>query len=164
MESSSSSSSMKVSPLDLMSAIIKGKLDLSNVSSKSASEVATIVFENREIVMILTTSIAVLIGCVVVLIWRRSNGSRSRTLEPPKPLIVKEPELDVDDGKKKVTIFFGTQTGTAEGFSKALAEEAKARYEKATFKVVDMDDYAADDEDYEEKLQKETLAFFFLAT
>jgi NADPH-ferrihemoprotein reductase len=118
MESSSSSSSMKVSPLDLMSAIIKGKLDLSNVSSKSASEVATIVFENREIVMILTTSIAVLIGCVVVLIWRRSNGSRSRTLEPPKPLIVKEPELDVDDGKKKVTIFFGTQTGTAEGFSK----------------------------------------------
>ncbi|GMY35373.1 NADPH--cytochrome P450 reductase-like [Fagus crenata] len=164
MESSSSSSSMKVSPLDLMLAIIKGKLDLSNVSSKSASEVATIVFENREIVMILTTSIAVLIGCVVVLIWRRSNGSRSRTLEPPKPLIVKEPELDVDDGKKKVTIFFGTQTGTAEGFSKALAEEAKARYEKATFKVVDMDDYAADDEDYEEKLQKETLAFFFLAT
>ncbi|KAG6705735.1 hypothetical protein I3842_07G194900 [Carya illinoinensis] len=160
----SSSSSMKVSPLDLMSAIIKGKVDPSNVSSDSANEVASLLLENREIVMILTTSIAVLIGCVVVLIWRRSNGSKTKTVEPPKPLIVKEPEVEADDGKKKVTIFFGTQTGTAEGFAKALAEEAKARYEKATFKVVDMDDYAADDEEYEEKLKKETLVFFFLAT
>ncbi|KAG6698797.1 hypothetical protein I3843_08G036300 [Carya illinoinensis] len=160
----SSSSSMKISPLDLMSAIIKGKVDPSSVSSDSLNEVASLILDNREIFMILTTSIAVLIGCVVVLIWRRSNGSKPKAVEPPRPLIVKEPEVEVDDGKKKVTIFFGTQTGTAEGFAKALADEAKARYEKATFKVVDMDDYAADDEEYEEKLKKETLAFFFLAT
>jgi NADPH-ferrihemoprotein reductase len=147
-----------------MSAIIKGKLDPSNVSSDSANEMASLIFENREIVMILTTSIAVLIGCVVVLIWRRSNGSKPKVVEPLRPLIVKEPELEVDDGSKKVTIFFGTQTGTAEGFAKALAEEARVRYEKATFKVVDLDDYAADDEEYEEKLKKEGLAFFFLAT
>ncbi|KAF3603803.1 hypothetical protein F2Q69_00033259 [Brassica cretica] len=62
---------------------------------------------------------------------------------------------EVDDGRKKVTIFFGTQTGTAEGFAKALGEEAKARYKKTRFKIVDL---------YEEKLKKEDMAFFFLAT
>ena len=111
-----------MSPLDLMQAIIKGKEDPANVSSESGgsvAEVATLILENREFVMILTTSIAVLIGCVVVLIWRRSSGyQRPKVPVPPKPLIVKDLEPEVDDGKKKVTIFFGTQTGTAEGFAK----------------------------------------------
>ncbi|KAJ9141396.1 hypothetical protein P3X46_031935 [Hevea brasiliensis] len=162
----SSSGSMKVSPFDLMSAIIKGKMDPSNVSSESGAEVATLFLENREFIMILTTSIAVLIGCVVVLVWRRSCGQKSKSsaFEPPKPLIVKELEPEPDDGHKKVTILFGTQTGTAEGFAKALAEEGKARYEKATFKIIDLDDYAADDDEYEEKLKKESLVLFFVAT
>lgn len=131
---------MKVSPFDLMSAIIRGgKVDPSNVSSSgSGVEVASIVLDNKEFVMILTTSIAVLIGCVVVFILRRSSSSKPKKLEPLKPLVVKEPEVEVDDGKQKVTIFFGTQTGTAEGFAKALADEARARYDKAIFKVVDI--------------------------
>ncbi|TQD94940.1 hypothetical protein C1H46_019435 [Malus baccata] len=163
----SSSNSMKISPLDLMAAIIKGKMDPANASADfSGAQVTSVILENREFVMILTTSIAVLIGCVVVLVLRRSSSQKQpRVLQPPKPLIVLEPEPEeVDDGSRKVTIFFGTQTGTAEGFAKALAEEAKARYEKVTFKVVDLDDYAADDEAYEEKLKNESLAFFFLAT
>lgn len=119
MDSSSSSSSSGPSPLDLMSALIKAKTDPSNASSDSAAQVTTVLFENREFVMILTTSIAVLIGCVVILIWRRSASQKPKQIQlPPKTSIVKEPELEVDNGKKKVTILFGTQTGTAEGFAK----------------------------------------------
>lgn len=110
---------MKLSPLDLMAALIKGKIEPSNVSSDSAvRELASIILENRELVTIFTTSIAVLIGCVVVLVLRRSSNLKSKAVVPPKPLIVKDPDVEIDDGKKKVTIFFGTQTGTAEGFAK----------------------------------------------
>ncbi|KAL2480920.1 NADPH--Cytochrome [Abeliophyllum distichum] len=161
------STSEKLSPFDLMTAILKGvKFDQSNGSSEVPPALVTLLMENRDLIMVLTTSVAVLIGCVVVLVWRRASGSAKKAEELPKlviPKAVPQPE-EVDDGTKKVTIFFGTQTGTAEGFAKALAEEGNARYEKAKFKVIDLDDYAADDEEYEEKLKKETLAFFFLAT
>ncbi|XP_077221888.1 NADPH--cytochrome P450 reductase 3-like [Tasmannia lanceolata] len=156
------SSSLKISPLELVSALLKGKFDLSAMDSESGS---SIFIENREFLMILTTSIAVLIGCVFVFVFRRSSGQKSgKVAVVPKPLIVNGPDLEVDGGKKKVTVFFGTQTGTAEGFAKAFAEEGKARYEKAVFEVVDLDDYGADDDEYEEKLKKESIALFFIAT
>ncbi|RVW59522.1 NADPH--cytochrome P450 reductase 2 [Vitis vinifera] len=164
------SSSVKVSPFDLMSAIIKGSMDQSNVSSESGGA-AAMVLENREFIMILTTSIAVLIGCVVVLIWRRSGQKQSKTPEPPKPLIVKDLEVEwMTASRRSPSSSEHRRELRKASLSvlihdvKALAEEAKARYEKAIFKVVDLDDYAGDDDEYEEKLKKETLAFFFLAT
>ncbi|KAG6509522.1 hypothetical protein ZIOFF_027515 [Zingiber officinale] len=90
---------------------------------------------------------------------------RKEARQPPKPLVVKtQMDTEEDQGKKKDTVFFGTQTRTAEGFAKALAEEAKARYPNAIFKLVDIDEYATEDDEYEENLKKESLALFFLAT
>ncbi|KAK4485571.1 hypothetical protein RD792_008214 [Penstemon davidsonii] len=156
----------KLSPFDLMAAILKGvNLESLNGSSEKSSLVAMLL-ENKDFMMVLSTSFAVLIGFAVLLVWRRVGSAKKKMVEPPRVVVPKaaaEPE-EVDDGKKKVTIFYGTQTGTAEGFAKALAEEAKARYQQAKFKVIDLDDYAADDEEYEEKMKKETFAFFFLAT
>ncbi|KAM0857310.1 hypothetical protein ACQ4PT_048570 [Festuca glaucescens] len=113
------------------------------------------------------TAAALVAGLLILAFWFRSagGGQAKAPAEPLRPPPVKvHADADLDDGRKRVTIFFGTQTGTAEGFAKAMAEEAKARYEKVVFRVVDLDDYAAEDDEYEEKLKKETFALFFLAT
>ncbi|EPS66345.1 hypothetical protein M569_08425 [Genlisea aurea] len=125
-------------------------------------------FENKDLVMIAATSLAVLFGLVIFLTWRKTSGSENKKAGQSQNIVVPKGKDDVeeldDEGTKKVTIFYGTQTGTAEGFAKALAEEARARYQQAKFKVVDLDDYGADDEEYEEKMKKESIALFFLAT
>jgi NADPH-ferrihemoprotein reductase len=119
------------------------------------------------------TAAALVAGLLILAFWFRSeSGAPAKQVaaqsRPPPVKIVAD--ADVDDGRTRVTIFFGTQTGTAEGFAKvhcligsvsfgcvpsvnfrtpcltrsscvclqSMAEEARARYEKAVFKVVDL--------------------------
>ena len=69
-----------------------------------------------------TTAIAVLVG-LAFLIWRKWSpaeySSKKTPLAPPKPLLVRlDSEIEEDPEKRKVAVFFGTQTGTAESFAK----------------------------------------------
>ncbi|KMZ72229.1 hypothetical protein ZOSMA_169G00200 [Zostera marina] len=164
------SDSTSFSPIDTLVALLQGK-NSSVQGLKAISVGENGVVGNKEMVMILTTSLALFVGCVVFLVWRKLSGptGTGMTCKSAKPLNVLKKldvnDLEIDDGTKKVTVFFGTQTGTAEGFAKAMVDEAKVRYEKTTFQVVDLDEYVGEDDDeYQHKLKKEKIVFFFMAT
>ncbi|RWW32071.1 hypothetical protein BHE74_00007453 [Ensete ventricosum] len=120
------SGSTKPSPLDLLSAILAGSLGGDGLPP--GTDLAAAIAENQQLLAILTTSVAVLVGCAFIF-FRRSLGKKPAAL--PKPLVVKvQPEAEVDDGKKKVTVFFGTQTGTAEGYGDGEPTDNAARFFK----------------------------------
>jgi NADPH-ferrihemoprotein reductase len=66
---------------------------------------------------------------------------------------------DATEDKPAVRVLYGTQTGTAERFSKQLAAELRKRFSGATVKVQDIEHYKAP-----EQLQGENLVLFLLAT
>eukprot|EP00249_Psilotum_nudum_P023195 c28784_g1_i1 orf=654-2702(+) len=129
---------------------------------------STSVLSENPLYLAMGFSVAALFLSIALLLWRSLGGEKAARTELTaiKKLAVEVPEVEVEDTtKKKVTILYGTQTGTAEGFAKALAEEGKARYDnKVNFNVVDLDDYGAEDEQYEQKLRKEAFVLFTLAT
>ncbi|KAG6523986.1 hypothetical protein ZIOFF_013875 [Zingiber officinale] len=131
--------SEKVSSLDLLSVVVASLSDGYGLDSGTGDAFV----ENRLLIAVLSIVITVLVGCVAIFFIWRSSGRKPA--ESPKSLVVKtQMDTEEDQGKKKVTVFFGTQTRTAEGFAK--------------------DEYATEDDEYEENLKKESLALFFLAT
>ncbi len=64
------------------------------------------------------------------------------------------------EDKPVVRILYGTQTGTAERFSKQLSSELKKRYDDSTIiDIMDIENYKAED-----RLAKEKLVLFLMAT
>jgi hypothetical protein len=70
------------------------------------------------------TAAALVAGLVILSVWFRSGNGASAKQSPtpvrPPPVKI-DADADADDGRKRVTIFFGTQAGTAEGFAKVGA-------------------------------------------
>jgi NADPH-ferrihemoprotein reductase len=89
----------------------------------------------------------VLVSLVMAAYWflfKPPQIQKTHTVRAPIPEIIKPPppnpvEVIPPDTKGKIKILFGTQTGTAEDFSRTLAKEAKRYHIYA--KVVDMELY-----------------------
>ncbi|BBN06412.1 NADPH-ferrihemoprotein reductase [Marchantia polymorpha subsp. ruderalis] len=160
--------------VDALHSVDRGVLDTSDfeyIRAVASVKVTTMVSSSAALadippVYLLIGGIGgVLVLGLAFLLWRKSSQSSTPAYQPVTMRPVDVPEETDEGPQKKVTVFFGTQTGTAETFAKAFAEEGKARYDgKVNFKLVDLDDYAAEDEIYEEKLKKEKLAIFCVAT
>lgn len=106
-----------------------------------------------------------LIVVSVTLLWLRRKPAGQAGPKVVKVVRIAAAKPQEEDHRKRLAVFFGTQTGTAEGFAKAVAEEARARYGDAiAVDVIDLDEFAADDDEYADKLPQEAHALFFTAT
>jgi hypothetical protein len=69
-------------------------------------------------------------------------------------------EAEADSAKPVIRILYGTQTGTAERFSKALGAELRRKYaDSTTVDVTDVENYKGED-----RLGKERFVLFLMAT
>ena len=100
------------------------------------------------------------LGVLMLLLLLR----RARTNRDPLPKadvsVARAASLEVDE-KPVVKILYGTQTGTAERFSKQLSAELRRRHEGAvTVQVMNLENY----KDHRARLCKEKVVVFLVAT
>jgi NADPH-ferrihemoprotein reductase len=104
----------------------------------------------------LASAVILILSVVVLLLRHRSSkpgGARKAST------LLNGEHAAAEDDRPKALILFGTQTGTAERFSKQLKAELATRYgEGNQYEVKDLEDIKG------ESLAKEKLVFFMMAT
>jgi len=99
-----------------------------------------------------------LLVITVVILYLKPKSSIQPGLKPPKTAV--SLEAPPTPGKPTVRILYGTQTGTAERFSKQLGNELRRKYgDGVVVEVVDIENYKA-----ETRLPKEKLVLYLMAT
>ena len=117
--------------------------------------------------LVLAACVLVAAAAATALLARRLGGAAGSTARIPAAARAQNARAAAAaasaGGGKPLTIVYGTQTGTAERFAKALAKEAAARYGAAlSAECVEIDDF-----DYEERLaeaDEEGLTVMLFAT
>jgi NADPH-ferrihemoprotein reductase len=105
---------------------------------------------------------AILIVICALLLFLKSKQSvvSGKPAKGKGVSLVVDASCQEDSSKPTVRLLYGTQTGTAERFSKQLGNELRRRYGDSTVvEVVDIENYKASD-----RLHKETLVLYLMAT
>ena len=102
---------------------------------------------------------ALVVVLSLVVVFVRHLGGKSRGALKSSIFKKAEEAATEEDVRPRVLILFGTQTGTAERFSKQLKSELAVRYGDGNrYEVLDMEEYKP------ENLHKEKVVFFMMAT
>ena len=117
------------------------------------------VFAGQPLLPALGLACALIVVLSLALVFWRHQGSKSRGARVPSLFKKAEQAATEEDERPRVLILFGTQTGTAERFSKQLKSELSARYGDGNrYDVLDMEEYKP------ENLEKEKMVFLMMAT
>lgn len=102
------------------------------------------------------------VAIVVVLAVLKLRGGSTGGSKAPKGSSKTVVDVEAEaDSKPVIRILYGTQTGTAERFSKSLGQELRRKYGESTnIDVLDIENY----KNAEARLPKERLVLYLMAT
>lgn len=102
----------------------------------------------------------IVMAILAALVFKRTSSNKSSPVQKQDAVKTNGKAPTITENKDHFPILFGTQTGTAERFSKSLKAQLESKFgAQATFDVLDMENY-----DAPSRLPKERLVFLLLAT